>query len=519
MKRVLLIVFICCWGLAFAGEMEVRSYRVELEDFEYFGWSGGIYDGLGNRMDLYEGKPVKVAPFESRFIEEGDELLDMSGWLRSGGMLGGKGSAAVYNLTAKRLVVKGDVPLDHESLAKILGHRFVTMMKSEVSLYSVPGVKLGRLDGGVEGGRFITSLSCLHLPGQEFEMESEDGGFVVKGSVQLGRSDDLVESRFEWNSELEGARFSAKWGGTTVRGLPELIEIGSLDGKRTLVAKLNQELVLLDGTLLDEWILKEEGGAFLREERLARPRETEDDMGVEIAEGVMRFPVSKTFFSFVMITPAAGYEGDPFDEGKAGEHRVLGAPVDRAKYPELKELRDEVFYDATDFLRKNGVSFGEGGYAFYGEKELMLLVKAPKSGMELIEKMVLESGIFDLPKMIRLDFAQVEAEEKVDGGLLKKGEFLLLRKLGALVPPGQESEVRLGADLAVEVEAQIDANDQLVEMRARLSKNGGDLKKANLYTGLTLKAGTPVVVQQVREDGKWLAWVVTAEILEVGKGR
>jgi len=298
-------------------------------------------------------------------------------------------------------------------------------------------------------------------------------------------------------------------------GAPTTVKLRSLDGKKTLVAVMTQEQVLSDGVLFDEWISKEEGGAFLREERLARPKKVEDAVGVEIAEGVMRFSLPESFFGFVHITPSHGYEGDPFEERKAGEHRLLGVPVDEANYPGMKKYRDEVFYDATDFLRKNGVSFREGDYALFGETKSMLFVKAPKVKLELIEGIVLAAcgGAF---RLIRVDFTQVESAEKVDGKRLETGEFSLVRKVGSLVLPGQIGEVRLGEDLAFELEAQFDGQDQVVEMRARLTEDGGDLEKASFKTRAILKVGVPVVVQQVRKGDKWMAWVVTAEILEAG---
>lgn len=244
------ILFLVMVSLLGAEEeaLEIRAYCAELDDFEYMTWQGPSHVA-GKRVDLFEGKLLKRAPFESRFFAKGDELLDMTGWGKGGGMFAERGAAAVYNMRTERLVVRGSVADDHEVLAVMLERRSEKMVRSEVSLYSVPGVELGKWDGGTEGGNLLRSLSCVHVAGQGFEMRSEDGMFEVFGEAQFDENDGLIDSRYIWRSEIEGAEFFVKSGLSAVRGVPEMVEVGSLGGEGALVVVVNQELVLSDGTL------------------------------------------------------------------------------------------------------------------------------------------------------------------------------------------------------------------------------------------------------------------------------
>lgn len=224
-----------------------------------------------------------------------------------------------------------------------------------------------------------------------------------------------------------------------------------------------------------------------------------------------------TFWNF-LVQQVSGCEEDPFAEEEAGREGRFGELLDWTNYPELSWYRDEELYDVEGFLKKNGVMFREGDYAVYGAKRSMLFVKATELSLELIDGIVFARMGSHFPRLIRANFTQVKADEKVDEELLEAEKFSLVRKVGGMVLPGQEGEVRLGEDLALELEAQIDGRYPLVEMRVRLTEDDGDLEKASFQTGFALQEGKPVVVQQVRKNGKWLAWVVTVEVFEVGAG-
>jgi hypothetical protein len=146
------------------------------------------------------------------------------------------------------------------------------MIRTEMSVYAVPEVVAGMRPVTwkeiPDGAEMLTSLTCLHQSMQLSRARSADGRFYFEVE-SYGKSDEAIsESRVTLRSDLGAAKFkwvsNLKW----ALGVPLVCEIGSFDGERTVFVVAQQDLVLIDGTLFDDWILKEDGGAFLLEERL-----------------------------------------------------------------------------------------------------------------------------------------------------------------------------------------------------------------------------------------------------------
>ena len=119
--------------------------------------------------------------------------------------------------------------------------------------------------------------------------------------------------------------------------------------------------------------------------------------------------------------------------------------------------------------------------------------------------------------MIRVDFWEVEGDEKSGKDYWLVKDAKVSRKIGQFVVPGNSSTVRLGRDLAVELEAQIAAYDEVIEVGATLSERRGKLSKASFKTGMTLLAGKAVLIQESRVGDKRKAWVVRADVVNVDR--
>ena len=214
---------------------------------------------------------------------------------------------AVYDGAEGVLVMRAG-ERDHRAFQEKLENRIPTMIRTEISVYELPGVLAGMTSavwkGAPEGAAFLTSLSFLHFPGQTVESRGADGSFSVELETQIDSNDGITENRMALKADLAEAGFEWKTGFVWILGVPMVQEIGSVDGEKSVCVVVKQDRVLIGGSLFDEWVLKEEGGAFLLDERFAslEPKVPVDD-GAGKEEGeVRRYPVPPTFETFVYWT-------------------------------------------------------------------------------------------------------------------------------------------------------------------------------------------------------------------------
>ncbi|MGC6459121.1 MAG: hypothetical protein ACON4R_12240 [Akkermansiaceae bacterium] len=479
-------------------EKEVRSYRVDesaLLRAHYSVYEDPFKDA--NSVDHSEqdwlGKVVKKAPFGSRFLKGKRKLRDCS--VRVGEIIGEKSfdGQAVYDEEARLLVVKAGEK-HHRSIRGALEHRLLSMIRTEVSIYRIPKVKAKMRPllwkEAPKGAEFLTSLLFVHLPGQSVESLGAGGKVRIELETQIDSNDPVMENRMSLWGEFPEADFEWLSGFSWVEGVPLVQEVGSLDGKMSVCVVVEQSLILKDGTLRNEWILKEEGGAILFEERLADwlPKEHQDNDGEDSGTVVRRFTVPPTFETFLLRT----YEGKA---AKSGE-------------------KEEGSLDIKKLLADAGIRFREGDSATFLRESSTLIVKVSEANMELVDLLV-NAGRPGPPRMVRLDFWEVEGGPEDSDNFWKAEGSKISRKIGHTLFPGQPGTIRLGKDLALEAEVQIDANDEVVEVRATLSQLGGDLKKAAFKTGMTLHAGQPVLVHESREGDLRKAWVIRAEVIKM----
>jgi len=303
MKSFLCVLCFLVQGLM-AESLEVRSYRVELGVFYRVHMSLNAKNDFHrpSSLDVREGwekwlgAKVKKAPFESRFLKNARELRDCR--KRVAEMFKDEefSGMAVYDSGAGRFVIQASLH-EHWVLQQLLMNRSQVMMRTEVAVYRVPEVQKekSKVFGEVKRpeGELLSSVLCVHQAGQEFEVRAPDGLLEFKGEAQMDLLHRDIDLRLSLEAKLPLAQFSMKTGCALSTGIPMNYELGSLDGQSSVVLVLQSDFILIDGTLLDDWILKEEGAAFLKEERRAILGEL--DQANDWGDEIRRFTVPAAF--------------------------------------------------------------------------------------------------------------------------------------------------------------------------------------------------------------------------------
>lgn len=490
MKKVLLLSVLL---LQFILGDEVRSYDVTLDLLQQAHRVGGPDAdpfAAPSEMDADDhftsvawlGPVVKEPGFESRFLKEAGELREC--WRRVEGAIGSDDfeGKSVYDVKNEKLIVKGGLGL-HRALRHSIENEMLIQLRATYSVYELPGVGLGDRSGFwdevPEEAKLRGEVSWLVLPGFTSQAGSADGAIWAESDLQIDAYDSYVQIFGTFVVDLEEGGFSWKTVFPAVIGLSWAQELGSLDGKTTLMMVSRIDQIRSNGELWDEWVLNEEG-TFMHDERLEviRPwslSEAPDDGSVE--EGV--FTVPPTFERF--LAPTRQDEEDPFSAGDDLTERL----------PPIRKL-----------LEQNGIIFREGDSVSFQRSSSTLVARLSKDNLELLEAIIHAEIGTGPPEVFSVELAEIEGED------FRKGK--LLRKIGGATCSGGMVQVKLGDDLALQTEMQVDVSDELAELRMRLSESEANIDQASLKTGLAIRIGQPVVLKTSMVDGKRRSWVVTA---------
>lgn len=484
--------------------IEVRSYDVEVELLESVAMMNRYREGADSdpfeadeemiEDDYYLtgvnwlGPVVKEAGFESRFLNGIEELRECAKRVRE--IVGHEKAQveAVYDVRGGRLIVKGELGI-HRSLKTLIEARMPFQMWTSLAVYELPGVSFEDRSGfwgeAPKEAKLLQEVSWLAVAGQGSVVRGANGSVYVEAEQQWDANDDYTDSRLTCEWDLPGGGFSWKTGFMGVLGVKWAQEVGSLDGEKTLMLVRRQDRVLSDGRRWDEWILKEEGGAFLNEEMLEvmRWRDPELAVKMDFSRPFQVFEVPPTFDAFL----AHGDEGIDL--------------VKKDDFPELKGVKGELV-SVRRLMRENGIAFGDGDFVVFQRGNSRLFAKLSEINLELLDGIVHATLGLGPPEECYVEFAEVEGED------IRKGK--VLRKIGVVALPGQEAEVTLGDDLAFQVEMQLDGGG-LVEMRADLTEES-DLENPNLRTAVVMEVGQPLVVSQTLVGGKRRSWVATVRV-------
>lgn len=469
MKGWVLLFFVCL-GISLRGEVETRAYRAGLEQFEYSGSSGPAFLPDGESASVYKGDAMKEAPFESRFFKEGDGLLDYSGWAKSAGFF--SEGVAVYNERTERLVVRAEAG-DHYLLYKFLEQSVVWQFRTEVRVFRMPGVVLKRRDLQVamvkKEGKELAGLSGVGMPGQTLELRTSDDGLWFEAECQGMFQDTSWDCSFDLVSELPGAEFVLKTSVVGAMGLPTMLELGSLDGKSTLVAALKVSQVLADGSEFDDWVQIEGGGNVLIEERVAKDLHKNREW-VDLENG-------KRHQTFVLPPTARTF----LSSGTGGKAKTM-----------------------RELLMENGVSLKEDDRVIWLEQSGVLSVETSPLNLEMMMGILIAAGVTDPAPVLGGSYTLVESGEKLVD--LEKGEFRVLRKICANGLPGQRVDLKFGEGfLELEFAGHVDGNDDFVESRATIRAE----KKEILKSEAEGKVETPMILKQEKVGEVWQTWVGT----------
>ena len=430
------------------------------------------------------GPVVKEAGFESRFLEGAGELREC--WRRVVEVIGYDGfkGKAVYDVKNGRLIVKGELGL-HRGLRSSLENEMPIQIRTTFSVYELPGAGLQDRSGFWEEvpkeAKLLRELSWLSLPGYTTQAGSADRSIWAESELQMDAYDSYVEISGTFGVELPEGGFTWKTGFPGVIGMRWAQEVGSLNGKTTLMMVSQADQIRSNGELWDEWVLKEEG-VFMHEERLEvirpwSPSKVPDDGTVE----QRRWTVPPTFMTFLEVNPNPP-GSDPF----AASDDAGG------KIRPIREL-----------LEQNGITFREGDSVSFLRSSATLIARLSEDNLKLLDQLINAKIGLGPPQVFSVELAEVEGDD------FRKGK--LLRKVGVVTRPGLAAEVTLGDDLAFQAEMQTDVND-LVEMRVILTEQKGDLEKASLRTGVTLRVGQATVLRRTVENGKHRSWVATVRV-------
>lgn len=295
---------------------------------------------------------------------------------------------------------------------------------------------------------------------------------MVEAEFQSGgHRDGSWDSLLFLRSLLPGAEVDLKSGLSGVFGAPAMVELGSLDGRSTLVARVSVARVLSDGSLFVDWVHREDGKDVVKEQRRAKLLSFDRDYQ-DMGDGrrVEIFDVPPTFWTFL-----AGEDG-------------------RSKT--LREL-----------FKENGVSLEKEDRIFWLPGGASLAVEADKVSLELIAGITIAAGQFGPAPVLAVHFSELELEKKLSVTDLVKGQFRTVREISATGLPGQSVSVDLGkgkGELKAEADLQTSGDDNFMEVRSWLKMEG----QPKLDVEIEANVGAPVLIRQEKVGDLWRAWVV-----------
>ncbi len=513
--------FLSLWALFItilsAAELEVRCYQVNSSTIRRAYWDSVKDHDIRYDDKNWLGETIKEASFQSRFFKEAEILRDVT--QRIGEMIRVtelKGEA-VYCEKSRRLVVKSDVH-GHTSIKRHLERQIEWNLRTEVAVYESAGVLRTKRDhlsqNPPKDAQLLTRLTCKHVPGLEYFAKTASGDLAVQIEGQIDVDYDDAELRAEITYKGKGGSAYWKTGFALPRGVFAIHELGSQEGKSTLLLGIKVDLVSSGGFSADTWIKKENDDFFLRRQRL---------LGLQMADplnlnrkvhpfGFYQYHVPPTFVTFISHAATYDESSDPF-ASESQEKKDQSLPIFESLPEELKGFRKEGLLDVSELLKNNGVAFRPGDFIALNESESLIYVKLSDINRELLQGILLPAGQ-GTPRGISIDLLEVELTDTTESW--KSGERTVLQKMSILAFPGLPAEVHLGERLKAEIEAQIDANDDLIEMRVALAQDG-DLEKPMFKTGLTTQNDTPTLIHETETDGKRTAWIVTARILAMDR--
>ena len=484
------------------GELITRAYYIGKDQLSH--WNTRNQKVLEANKDekTPDPSPLKNAPFKSPHFNPNDVLYDFKSFKALLTGIQELPVHAIYNQTTGRLVVQSDY----------LSHNYFksTAIATCRELPTTLAVQIEILQENTP----VPTTSLEAKPGQEKKVTLSDKNYqlAITWEAYSDARDSILEVRFNIEGHANNQELKCRTGITTLPGSPEIIALGkSSPNQPPLQLRLTHHILLPGGLSTLESVLDEHGNPTdLPHLRVGRSSAFQEGI-VDTATGkILRSYSVPPSFLFVHVTPSKDWDGDPFAESDESKPSVSMFPNLTQWDPRIPATPIARMADCKWLLRNSGVDLDEDDYAIVHEDSNTLYVLGNRTAHDLVEGITSSCGSHT-PRIIETNFQLIETAAKPTLESLKNKPTLLAQAT-TITLPGQSSTLTLGP-MHLDLEAQIDANDSLVEARYFFQlAEGVEDPSFSIKSGLTLESGIPQIIQSTFTAGKWQSLIITTTI-------
>ncbi len=450
--------------------------------------------------------PHKAPPFDSPHFRTGDTLYDFKAFKENLKNIDGKLEHAIYNETTGRFIVKGE-PSAHwlfHSLAIRTAERSPQLIELSFEF--------------LEDNQTIFATTIRTLPGQATEVKVG----AITHKLQLitealtYHEDNYTECSLKLDGTIRNQPFKLHTGLHLIDGIPNPIELGMTNPEeKPLTLYLTSHVILHGDVRKSDLILDESGQPVKRDKRFNAHHQLYQEGITDAKTGFLlqAYRLPPTFLTFLSSNSDNQADPDPFGGGAEATPEEIDYKYLKNRDPRIPASPTDRVIDITDLLAKNGVGLQHGEFAAFNLETDTLFVLAKPITNELIQGIVTPVGSWGNLRSITTQIKLIESSVKPTPQSLGKEDQTTLFQTAIDALPGQSSSLILGP-LHLDLEAQIDANDSIIESRLELTEKSGKETTLQFKSGLTLETGIPQIVQSTFVNGKWQSLVVTGTVVQ-----
>lgn len=513
MSRYLILLFLS-QALAQA-ELLTRAYFVGKD--QLWKWSDEEYNQLvpnpdndpfggPNEEDLSPPRPepLESPPFESKLFRKDDTLYDFKIFTKQLEPVQGKLAHLIYNETTGRIIVKGE-PSTHW-----LFHALAIRNAEE----SPQTIELAF--DFLEDRQTIFAITKRNIPGQTTLLETGQKPHRLKIETEAHTyyEDNYTECRLKIDGLIRHQAFKLDTSLVLVNGVPSPIELGKTNPKeKPLTLYITSHAILHGDVRKSDLILGEDARPVTPDKGFNAHHKLYQD-GIKDPETGLLFKAYRlppTFLTFIYSSGNPEPAEDPFgsDEPRGDESQYVYL---KKRDPRIPASSTDRVLDLRKPLIQMGVGFKENEFAVFNmETDTLYLLTEPLN-QELAAGIVIPIGSWGSHRSISIEAHLIESKIKPTADLLEKLEKTTLSKNALESLPGLSNTLVLGP-IRFDLEAQIDADDSILEARFELTRKEGKETTFETKTAVTLEVGVPQVVQSTFTDGKWRSLIVTGTII------
>lgn len=497
MMKISMMFLLCLVLSAFAEEDRVYAYY--LPDSDDFLKSMREIHGIFHKMDQFvEPTAIAKPPFKSRFFEEPGQLWDYTAMLKAISRFRLTEGRTIYHEPSQRLVFKGSRDAHHR-VQDFIKRRSGVQTELKLTVYQVNGVSFERMTRLPAGVKELTSLSVRLRDNEQAVVVSSDKVWELTALAwqdYRGFWEYPVSCSFTLSGKHEGLPFSFEQSVVLNTGLSKVVDLGSHDGKTSMIAELHVERVLPNGKSFDFWALDEVEGNFLERRKIKehKPLPAAPDGYV-----VMRMP------AFIW---GAEWQSLPWKKKLGG-----GA------IPFPYSTEDPAFGGGTwnDFsnleprLYELGLLSGEDVECFFRYSNAAFYTNAAGKELEHLRSFF-RKATESSPCSFEVSVIEVESDQRLNRDVLDQQDFGIVRKLEVELLDAIPREVKLGQQINGYFEMCRDQESKDLVLSFAVGKGREDSKSISSMR-LKVEDGVPIILRQEKVDGKWKALVLRASRL------